>query len=328
MTKKTSIFLSVTILSILVFNVVFAQESTPTPTATPSVTPSPTPTLTPTPTPTTTSTITPTPSIIPNIKNISEKDLKQSLSINEIKGRIICRLVGGCPNVENKGEVEVLIKAAQVTAVGSNEISIKIFGIEYKVNLSKAKILKSQWISGDVDDFVVGDIVNVYGFITEEAPLIIYAQTVRNLSLQKHLTIFKGLIQNLGNFSFSLLTEQNELINVAVTNDTRIIKTEGVACIQIYPPINCPMSTSTTITFADLKNGDKVIVRGEYDKVANQLTAEQILVGNDGRPFFKKELKIQNQQKDNSLREEIKNQIKNLQDRIKELKEQMKMQLF
>jgi len=36
----------------------------------------------------------------PNIKYIQEKDLKQSLTINEIKGRNICKLVGGCPNVE------------------------------------------------------------------------------------------------------------------------------------------------------------------------------------------------------------------------------------
>lgn len=319
MRKKAIVFFI--ILTPFICSSVLAQETTPT--ISPSVTPTESPSATPTPT----TSVSPSPSIIPNIKNISDKGLKQSLSINEIKGRIICKIVGGCPNIEEKGEVEVLIKAAQITSVGNNEIKIKIFGIEYTVDLSKTKILKSQWTSGELDDFVVGDIVNVYGFISEQNPFVISAQTVRNLSLQKHLTIFKGLIQNLGNFNFSLITENDETINVVVTNSTRIIKTEGVACIQVYPPVNCPLSTSTIINFSDLKNGDKAIVRGEYNKTTNELIAEQILVGNDGRPFFQKELKIKAQQKE-TLKEEIKNQIKSLQERIKDLKDQMKMQLF
>jgi len=326
--RKNLIIISLSLSLLMVNGIVFAQENTPT--IEPTLTPTPTPTITPTPTlsPSITPLVSPTPvTIIPHIKNIGDNDLKQSLSINEIKGRFICKLVGGCPNIDPNREVEVLVKAAEITGVSENYLTIKIFGIEYKVDLNKAKLLKYQWTSTLLDDFVVGDIVNVYGFLDLNDQKLIYAQTVRDLSLQKHLTIFGGIIQNLGNFTFSLITENNGEIEVVVNNETKIIKTESVACIQTYPPVNCPVSTSTIIQFTDLKNGDKAIIRGEWDKANNQLIAEQIIVGNDSRPFFKKELKIEPKNQPNSLKEEVKNQIKSLQDRIKELREQMKMML-
>jgi len=302
--------------------IIQAQQSSETPTPTSSPT---------TPSPTIIATINPIPQLIlPNIKNIDAKDLRQSLSINEIKGRFICKIVGGCPNVENKGEMEILIKAAEVTAVTNNYLTIKIFGIDYNVDVSKAKILRYQWIGAELDDFSVGDIVNIYGFLNQDDLHLIHAQTVRNISLQKHITVFGGVIQNPENNTFLLITEKSGNIKIVVNNDTKIIRVESVACIMIYPPVNCPQSTSTIISFSDLKDGERAIVRGEWDKTNNQSIAEQIIVGNDGRLFFNKklDLDIENIKPQNGLKEEIKNQIKSLQERIKELREQMRMQLF
>ena len=56
--------------------------------------------------------------------------------------------------------------------------------------------------------------------------------------------------------------------------------------------------------------------------------ADQIIVGNDSRPFFNKNLEIEKMKNQSDLEGEIKNQIKILQERIRELREQMKMQLF
>jgi len=302
--------------------IIQAQQSSETPTPTSSPT---------TPSPTIIATINPIPQLIlPNIKNIDAKDLRQSLSINEIKGRFICKIVGGCPNVENKGEMEILIKAAEVTAVTNNYLTIKIFGIDYNVDVSKAKILRYQWTGVELDDFSVGDIVNIYGFLNQDDLHLIHAQTVRNISLQKHITVFGGVIQNPENNTFLLITEKSGNIKIVVNNDTKIIRVESVACIMIYPPVNCPQSTSTIISFSDLKDGERAIVRGEWDKTNNQSIAEQIIVGNDGRLFFNKklDLDIENIKPQNGLKEEIKNQIKSLQERIKELREQMRMQLF
>jgi len=302
--------------------IIQAQQSSETPTPTSSPT---------TPSPTIIATINPIPQLIlPNIKNIDAKDLRQSLSINEIKGRFICKIVGGCPNVENKGEMEILIKAAEVTTVTNNYLTIKIFGIDYNVDVSKAKILRYQWTGAELDDFSVGDIVNIYGFLNQDDLHLIHAQTVRNISLQKHITVFGGVIQNPENNTFLLITEKSGNIKIVVNNDTKIIRVESVACIMIYPPVNCPQSTSTIISFSDLKDGERAIVRGEWDKTNNQSIAEQIIVGNDGRLFFNKklDLDIENIKPQNGLKEEIKNQIKSLQERIKELREQMRMQLF
>jgi len=101
-----------------------------------------------------------------------------------------------------------------------------------------------------------------------------------------------------------------------------------MACIMIYPLVDCPRSTSTIISFNDLKDGERAIVRGEWNKEQSYLIADQIIVGNDSRPFFNKSLEVEKMKNQGDLEGEIKNQIKILQERIKELREQMKMQLF
>ncbi|HOV88779.1 MAG TPA: hypothetical protein PLB74_01820, partial [Candidatus Paceibacterota bacterium] len=101
-----------------------------------------------------------------------------------------------------------------------------------------------------------------------------------------------------------------------------------MACIMIYPPVNCPRSTSTPITFNDLKDGERAIVRGVWNKDGVSFNADQIIVGNDGRPFFNKKMELEKIQNRNNLEEEIKNQIKILQERIKDIQDQLKMQLF
>ncbi len=264
----------------------------------------------------------------PNIKYIQEKDLKQSLTINEIKGRNICKLVGGCPNVEKNGEVEISIKSAIVSAISDNYLKIKIFDIYYDVDLSKAKILRYQWTAASLDDFAVGDIVNIYGFLNQDNFHLIEADTVRNISLQKNLSVFGGIISNLSNNTFTLITENRDLVKTIVNDDTKIMRVEGMACIMIYPPVDCPRSTSTIISFNDLKDGERAIVRGEWNKEQSYLIADQIIVGNDSRPFFNKSLEVEKMKNQGDLEGEIKNQIKILQERIKELREQMKMQLF
>ena len=266
--------------------------------------------------------------LLPNIKYINEKDLKQSLTINEIKGRNICQLVGGCPNVEKNGEVEISIKSAIVSAISDNYLKVKIFDIYYDVDLSKAKILRYQWTAASLDDFAVGDIVNIYGFLNQHNLHLIEADTVRNISLQKNVSVFGGVISNLANNTFTLITENRGLVKTIVNDDAKIMRVEGVACIMIYPPIDCPRSTSTIISFDDLKDGERAIVRGEWNKEQSYLIADQIIVGNDSRPFFNKRLEVEKMKNQGDLEGEIKNQIKILQERIKELREQMKMQLF
>ncbi|HOM33066.1 MAG TPA: hypothetical protein PK168_00465 [Candidatus Paceibacterota bacterium] len=277
---------------------------------------------------TSTPTILPTPEIIPpNIKNINIDDLKQSLVINEIKGRYICQNIGGCPNIDKKGETEITIKSAIITGISNDSLNIKIFDINYDVDLTDAKILRSQWIGTDLNNFSNGDIVNVYGFLDENNFHLIHAQTVRNMSLYKNLVIFNGIISNPINNTFILKTEKNDDINVIVNNDTKIIKVESAACIMIYPPVDCPKSIAHLISFNDLKNDDRAIVRGNWENNSNHFIAEQIIVGNDGREFFNKKLDIQNNVKNQeSLREQIKNQIKNLEEQIKKLREQTKIQ--
>ena len=73
-------------------------------TPSPSATASPTPTLTPSPTPT----IVPVP---PILKGIGLNELRQEISIKEIRGLKICQELNRCPFSDNeKPYIEVLIK--------------------------------------------------------------------------------------------------------------------------------------------------------------------------------------------------------------------------
>jgi len=274
-------------------------------------------------------TINPTIDIVsPNVKNVEDADLKQSLSINEIKGKTICKNIDNCPKNNEDSEIEVNLKSAVVTGIANNVLSVKIFDLNYNVDVSNAKILRAQWIGSNLNDFSTGDIVNIYGFLDKDNPHLINAQTVRNISIYKNLIIFNGLISNLSNNTFVLKTETNNTINVIINNETKIIRVEPATCIMIYPPADCPKSISTIINFTDLREDERAIVRGNWEKNSIEFVADQIIVGNDGREFFNKILNIpqvfKSEEQDN-LNNKIKNQIKNLQEQIKKIKEQLKV---
>jgi len=184
---------------LVVFNFVKGQEATTTqnqatttqsqsPTIQPSTT---TPISTP---PTVPPVLSPNPSstrpLIPNISEIKE-ELRQELSIKEIRGRVVCQAIGVCPKAGEN--TEVLIKSAKVEEIGADYLKISIFGYQYKVDLVNAKIVRYGWLESHINEFSVGDIVNVWGFLDEGDKYLIHAKNVRNISIQKVHNVFRGV---------------------------------------------------------------------------------------------------------------------------------------
>jgi hypothetical protein len=259
----------------------------------------------------------------PNIKDIAEKDLRQELSIKEIKGRVLCSEVGACVG-DAKSSTEVLIKSAKVTEVGADLIKISIFGISYKVDIKEAKLVRNYWGGSEIDEFSVGDIINVFGYLDENDNFLIHAKTVRDVSIQKVHNVFKGVIESIDAASntFVLQTEERGNQTVVVSSDTKIIK------------------ATSTASFSDLQVGMKVIVRGLWDKTLSKIQARLIIVGDEKsfRPFFKKawptkveklEGKIEKftekaETKVGESAKEIKARIEELQKKITEILEKLK----
>jgi len=290
---------------LVVFNSVKGQEATTTQNQA-TTTQSQSPTIQPSTTTPTTSTpptvppvLSPNPSptrpLIPNISEIKE-ELRQELSIKEIRGRVVCQAIGVCPKAGEN--TEVLIKSAKVEEIGADYLKISIFGYQYKVDLVNAKIVRYGWLESNINEFSVGDIVNVWGFLDEGDKYLIHAKNVRNVSIQKVHDVFRGVIESIDatSTSFVLAPEQGQCVelpmfppkkfcpqgnhfNVVVDANTKIIKSQQVECVKAPCP---PVQVSGS--FADLQVGMKVVVRGLLDKTLSKIQARLIIIGEEEFP--------------------------------------------
>ncbi|MBI5147557.1 MAG: hypothetical protein HZA37_00170, partial [Parcubacteria group bacterium] len=145
------------------------------------------------------------PDVKPIIADVEDKDLRQELSIKENVGRIKCLALGVCPAAVSSEATEALIKAAKVTEVGADFLKVSIFGYSYKIDVSAAKLVRNYWGVSDIDEYSVGDIVNVFGYLDASDNYLVHAKTVRNVSIQKVHNVFKGAIESIDATSSSFV---------------------------------------------------------------------------------------------------------------------------
>ncbi|MGC9031348.1 MAG: DUF5666 domain-containing protein [Minisyncoccia bacterium] len=258
--------------------------------------------------------------IDPILHNIPASQLKQELSIKENLGLNICRILGTCKT--ERSNTEVLMKSAIVKGISEKQLEVSIFNLNYKIDLSNAKILRNNWKNSNLEEISLGDIINVWGYLDNQDFTLVHAKNIRDVSLQVDVKIFKGTIKSIDETdnSFVLKTENNEEKIVIVNKDTKII------------------NGTSTGSFSDLKEGQNVIVRGILNKENSKIIAKSIIIGfeNDPRGFLKeglkivkkemKEIKEKSHQTSQQLREQLKNQIEEIQKRINQLMEQLRQQ--
>ncbi len=283
--------------------------------------------------------------ISPIIKDIPEKDLRQELSIKENrgKGKVVCLALDICPSASVQAD-EVLIKAAKVTEMGSGFLKISIFGYVYKIDISGSKIVRYGWNESMIDEFSVGDIVNVHGYLDANDNYLIHAKTVRNVSIQNIHGVFSGAIESINATStvFTMATEKNGSQTVVVNGDTKIFKQTEIVCIMApcFP-------IYTAGLFSDLQIGAKVTVRGIWNKASSKIQARVVMIGNlsfllkeKGEKIFNKEKWQKEEYKEKEWKEEykeikkddnegmmfkildIQNQLKGLMEKIDKIKKE------
>jgi hypothetical protein len=237
--------------------------------------------------------------ITPFIKNIEAKELKQKLTITEIEGFNLCRESNECPFENNNFYSEVLIQAGVITDIGDKTIGVSVFGYNYKINIENTNLLRQYWVTSELDEFLVGDVVNIFGYLDQDNYYLIHAKTIRNISLQKRISVLKGLVGSIDNTmkTFVLQTSDNGDQIVVVNSETKIIKSEPVFCIQMIG-VYCPSFISTLVSFESLTVGEGMVVRGVWDENAKKIIAESIMIGSDGRPLFNNLERLQNQIKE------------------------------
>ncbi|MGB9680650.1 MAG: hypothetical protein ACPLYC_00390 [Minisyncoccia bacterium] len=311
--------ITLTICGILIFSffnlyISLAEDTTTTSETTTTTVPEPTTSTTST---TTTTTLLSLP-LKPLFRGIKAEDLKQSLTIQEKIGWRIGQI-----QPVSFDNTTIHIKAAKLTEISENLIKVEIFGYSYKVDISNANLFRQGWGKSEIDEFSIGDVVNVYGYLDNNDNFLVHAINVRDMSILLTHYVFKGIIKSIdsNNKTFVLNTASHGDLTVGIYSDTKIIK---------FSTTTKPLYTQGT--FEDLKIDEPVIVRGIYNINQKKIDADVIIIGSDERPFFKNQQRlkerIKNQQQLFNQGQEIKNtlreQIQNLQKLFEQYREQLR----
>ncbi len=142
----------------------------------------------------------------------------------------------------------------KITVIGSNNFSLSGEDGTFQVNITdKTKILRKFGGKSSLSEYSVGDEVMVIGKFTDETKTVIEAKVVRNLSIQKRRGAFFGTVLTKGTDSFTIQTLKLG-IQTVYFGSAKFVKRNEEA-----------------MTYADLKSGDRVRVKGVWDKTLNKI---------------------------------------------------------
>lgn len=154
-----------------------------------------------------------------------------------------------------KGKAAKII-GGQITAINGSVLTVEKDGTNFTVNTaSNTQLRRHFWGKSELNEFSVGNTVNVWGSWTDDSKTAITARLIRNTSIQKRKGVFMGTIKSKGTDTFVLTSLQRGDQTVVVSSSTKLTDRRN-----------------QTIPFADLQAGHKVQVRGLWDKSANKVT--------------------------------------------------------
>lgn len=142
-----------------------------------------------------------------------------------------------------------------VSAVNGSSFTLTKDGKTITVNTSSdTKFIRHFWGKSSLSELSVGDKVNVWGKWTDDTQTTLDAKLVRNLSVMKRFGVFFGQISSLGSGGFVMHTLNRGDLTVTIGSAKLVNRKEQA------------------ISASDLKSGDRVRVKGVWDKVNKKLT--------------------------------------------------------
>ncbi|VVA44435.1 conserved exported hypothetical protein [Candidatus Roizmanbacteria bacterium] len=145
----------------------------------------------------------------------------------------------------------------KITVVGADNLSISGDDGTFQVNVTDKTQLLGKFggkTKLKLSDYLVDHEVMVIGKFTNEDKTIIEAKVIRNLSIQKRRGAFFGTVLTKGTDSFTMQTLKLGVQTVYFGNAKFVERNE------------------TSMTYTDLKIGDRVRVKGVWDKTLNKIT--------------------------------------------------------
>lgn len=143
-----------------------------------------------------------------------------------------------------------------VTAKSTTTLTVTKDGKSYTVLISSdSKYRRHFWGKSNLSEISVGDKVNVWGNWTDDTHTSINAMMIRNLSIMKRFGIFVGDIVSKSSTNFIIHSKYRADQTVNFDSNTKFVKKNEMA-----------------ITYSDLKTGDRVKIKGLWDKTLNTIS--------------------------------------------------------
>ena len=142
----------------------------------------------------------------------------------------------------------------KITAIENNNFSLTGDDGTFQINVTgKTQLLMKFGGKSNLSEYSVGNEVMVIGKFTDETKTTIDAKVIRNLSIQKRRGAFFGKVTAVNNDNFVMTT---------IERGTQIVYF-GTAKFVNRKEIN--------IAYGDVKVGDRVRVKGVWDKTLNKI---------------------------------------------------------
>ena len=148
------------------------------------------------------------------------------------------------------------IIGGEITAISGTTLIVSKDGKTYTVNTdSNTHFQRHFWGKSSLDEFSVGNKVNVHGKFTDDAKTTILARLIRNLSIMKRHGVFHGDVTTKNSDNFVINSKNRGDQTVFFTGSTKFVK-----------------RNQETMTYADLQVGHRVRVRGLWDKTLSKIS--------------------------------------------------------
>ena len=164
------------------------------------------------------------------------------------------------PMIVNIGPRGNVLLRGTVSAVGSNTLTVKSWGGDWVVNISSATKLAP---GSDMSQFKVGDFVGLHGVVNQNAAWTIDATLVRNWTVRKAVTEIRKEIKTIAakNWQGVVSNVNTDAKSFTLTIDGKGV--DGVSyAVTITSDAKVVNQNCTSISFGDIKNGDKIRVWG------------------------------------------------------------------
>lgn len=193
-------------------------------------------------------------------ENKIENKLNATTSAVELKNQLREKFQNQGKINRVKSRVEELIQKklkfaarvnGKITEIGSNQLIIedkegKALTI---IITEKTQLRRRFWGKSSLNEFKVGDEVNIIGRYTNEEKTEIEAKLIRNLSIQKRSGVFFGKVVSVLENSLVIETLKRDQLTVYINRNTKLINRK-----------------EEKINFSEIKIDHKIRVKGVWDR--------------------------------------------------------------